>query len=79
VTKGSGAAAMLRGSPGDDWGDGASDGGSDGVDADDGDGDGLPTLGSVHVDPTRVTHLSWKPRAYLYRGFLKKAECDYIR
>jgi len=32
----------------------------------------------VHVDPARVTHLSWKPRAYLYRGFLKKAECDYI-
>jgi hypothetical protein len=44
----------------------------------DDEGDGLPALNSLHVDPRRVTHLSWAPRAYLYRGFLRKAECDYI-
>ena len=28
--------------------------------------------------PSRVQHLSWSPRAYLYRGFLRRAECEYI-
>ncbi|KAI4375296.1 hypothetical protein MLD38_013180 [Melastoma candidum] len=33
---------------------------------------------SVSIDPTRVTHLSWKPRAFLYRGFLSNVECDHL-
>lgn len=60
---------MLRGadsSAADDVGDDAEE------------GDGLPALNTIHVDPSRVIHLSWAPRAYLYRGFLRKAECDYI-
>ncbi|KAI4366658.1 hypothetical protein MLD38_022506 [Melastoma candidum] len=33
---------------------------------------------SVSIDPTRVTQLSWKPRAFLYRGFLSDEECDHL-
>ncbi|XP_051140522.1 probable prolyl 4-hydroxylase 7 [Andrographis paniculata] len=33
---------------------------------------------SVHFDPTRVTQISWKPRAFLYRRFLTDAECDHL-
>ena len=39
---------------------------------------GLPVPDTIHVDPSKVTQLSWEPRAYLYRGFLRSAECDYI-
>jgi prolyl 4-hydroxylase len=47
-------------------------------DPEDADGGGLPAPGTIHVDPSRVQHLSWSPRAYLYRGFLRRAECEYI-
>ncbi|KAF7802916.1 putative prolyl 4-hydroxylase 7 [Senna tora] len=33
---------------------------------------------SVVVDPTRVTQLSWRPRAFLYKGFLSEEECDHL-
>lgn len=39
---------------------------------------GLPVPDTIHVDPSKVTQISWAPRAYLYRGFLRSAECDYI-
>ncbi|RVW46457.1 putative prolyl 4-hydroxylase 7 [Vitis vinifera] len=29
-------------------------------------------------DPTRVTQLSWRPRAFLYKGFLSEEECDHL-
>ncbi|KAK9272241.1 hypothetical protein L1049_002612 [Liquidambar formosana] len=29
-------------------------------------------------DPTRVTQLSWSPRAFIYRGFLSNEECDHL-
>lgn len=34
-----------------------------------------PTSG---FDPTRVSQLSWNPRAFLYRNFLTDAECDHL-
>ncbi|KAG8477265.1 hypothetical protein CXB51_030941 [Gossypium anomalum] len=33
---------------------------------------------SVPFDPTRVTQLSWHPRAFLYIGFLSSEECDHL-
>uniref|UniRef100_A0A7N0SWL0 procollagen-proline 4-dioxygenase n=1 Tax=Kalanchoe fedtschenkoi TaxID=63787 RepID=A0A7N0SWL0_KALFE len=30
------------------------------------------------VDPSRVTQLSWHPRAFVYRGFLSDEECDHL-
>ncbi|PON59436.1 Isopenicillin N synthase [Parasponia andersonii] len=33
---------------------------------------------SVGFDPTRVTQLSWRPRAFLYKGFLSEEECDHL-
>lgn len=32
----------------------------------------------VTFDPTRVTQLSWSPRAFLYKGFLSEEECDHL-
>ncbi|XP_077210173.1 putative prolyl 4-hydroxylase 7 isoform X2 [Tasmannia lanceolata] len=29
-------------------------------------------------DPTRVTQLSWHPRAFFYKGFLSDEECDHL-
>ncbi|KAF3326337.1 putative prolyl 4-hydroxylase 7 [Carex littledalei] len=29
-------------------------------------------------NPTRVTQLSWNPRAFLYKGFLSDDECDHL-
>ncbi|KAG8091591.1 hypothetical protein GUJ93_ZPchr0012g20806 [Zizania palustris] len=29
-------------------------------------------------DPSRVVQLSWRPRAFLHRGFLTDAECDHL-
>ncbi|CAN6280932.1 unnamed protein product [Urochloa humidicola] len=29
-------------------------------------------------DPARVTQLSWRPRAFLYSGFLSDSECDHL-
>ncbi|XP_010554021.1 PREDICTED: probable prolyl 4-hydroxylase 7 [Tarenaya hassleriana] len=33
---------------------------------------------SLGFDPTRVTQLSWRPRAFLYKGFLSDEECDHL-
>ncbi|XP_038703027.1 probable prolyl 4-hydroxylase 7 [Tripterygium wilfordii] len=33
---------------------------------------------SAAFDPTRVTQLSWRPRAFLYKGFLTDEECDHL-
>ncbi|XP_071914820.1 probable prolyl 4-hydroxylase 7 [Coffea arabica] len=33
---------------------------------------------SAPLDLTRVTQLSWKPRAFIYRGFLTNEECDHM-
>ncbi|KAH7532580.1 hypothetical protein FEM48_Zijuj04G0035800 [Ziziphus jujuba var. spinosa] len=33
---------------------------------------------SVTFNPTRVTQLSWRPRAFLYKGFLSEEECDHL-
>ncbi|KAF3785543.1 putative prolyl 4-hydroxylase 7 [Nymphaea thermarum] len=33
---------------------------------------------SSGFDPTRVTQLSWHPRAFLYKGFLSDEECDHL-
>uniref|UniRef100_A0A5B6ZSF7 procollagen-proline 4-dioxygenase n=1 Tax=Davidia involucrata TaxID=16924 RepID=A0A5B6ZSF7_DAVIN len=33
---------------------------------------------SAPFDPTRVTQLSWHPRAFIYRGFLTDEECDHL-
>jgi len=30
------------------------------------------------VYPTRVEQISWKPRAFVYRGFLSEEECDHL-
>ncbi|CAL0308309.1 unnamed protein product [Lupinus luteus] len=47
----------------------------------------LPVLGdeenfthvpSIRFDPTKVTQLSWHPRAFLYKGFLSEKECDHL-
>ncbi|OAY24546.1 probable prolyl 4-hydroxylase 6 isoform X2 [Manihot esculenta] len=28
--------------------------------------------------PTRITQLSWRPRAFIYKGFLSNEECDHL-
>ncbi|CAN6440343.1 unnamed protein product [Victoria cruziana] len=33
---------------------------------------------SSGFDPTRVTQLTWHPRAFLYKGFLPDEECDHL-
>ncbi|CAH9090763.1 unnamed protein product [Cuscuta europaea] len=33
---------------------------------------------STAIDPTRVTAISWHPRAFLYKGFLTYEECDHL-
>ncbi|EOA23302.1 hypothetical protein CARUB_v10018771mg [Capsella rubella] len=33
---------------------------------------------SFGFDPTRVTQLSWTPRAFLYKRFLSDEECDHL-
>ncbi|KAK6266943.1 hypothetical protein QUC31_017780 [Theobroma cacao] len=33
---------------------------------------------SVLFDPSRVTQLSWHPRAFIYKGFLSAEECDHL-
>ncbi|KAB1211624.1 Prolyl 4-hydroxylase subunit alpha-1 [Morella rubra] len=35
-------------------------------------------VSSSPFDPTRVTQLSWNPRAFLYKGFLSGEECDHL-
>ncbi|KAL6649280.1 hypothetical protein ACP70R_013504 [Stipagrostis hirtigluma subsp. patula] len=38
----------------------------------------LAAGGAPPFDPTRVVHVSWRPRAFLYKGFLSEAECDHL-
>ncbi|KAK2996446.1 hypothetical protein RJ639_024963, partial [Escallonia herrerae] len=33
---------------------------------------------SIPFDPTRITQLSWRPRAFIYRNFLTDDECDHL-
>ncbi|KAH9739878.1 putative prolyl 4-hydroxylase 7 [Citrus sinensis] len=33
---------------------------------------------STTFDPSRVTQLSWNPRAFIYKGFLSDEECDHL-
>ncbi|KAK7848433.1 probable prolyl 4-hydroxylase 7 [Quercus suber] len=35
-------------------------------------------VSSATFDPSRVTQLSWRPRAFLYKGFLSDEECDHL-
>lgn len=35
-------------------------------------------VSSAAVDPSRVTQISWRPRAFIYRGFLTHEECDHL-
>lgn len=30
------------------------------------------------IDPSRVIQLSWRPRVFLYQGFLSNVECDHL-
>ncbi|XP_061997282.1 probable prolyl 4-hydroxylase 12 isoform X2 [Rosa rugosa] len=30
------------------------------------------------IDPSRVVQLSWRPRVFLYKGFLSDEECDHL-
>lgn len=30
------------------------------------------------INPSRVTELSWRPRVFLYKGFLSDEECDHL-
>ncbi|CAI5467565.1 unnamed protein product [Closterium sp. Yama58-4] len=32
----------------------------------------------IPIDPSRITRLSWEPRAFLYSGFLSYEECDHL-
>ncbi|KAH7295498.1 hypothetical protein KP509_27G052100 [Ceratopteris richardii] len=34
---------------------------------------------STAIDPTRIIQLSWKPRAFLYKGFLSDEECEHLK
>ncbi|XP_030444641.2 probable prolyl 4-hydroxylase 7 [Syzygium oleosum] len=44
-----------------------------------GSGLGAKAVGSsVAFDPTRVTQLSWNPRAFIYKRFLSDEECDHL-
>eukprot|EP00252_Welwitschia_mirabilis_P000879 TRINITY_DN10866_c0_g1_i1.p1 TRINITY_DN10866_c0_g1~~TRINITY_DN10866_c0_g1_i1.p1 ORF type:complete len:311 (+),score=61.14 TRINITY_DN10866_c0_g1_i1:242-1174(+) len=38
----------------------------------------LQATQSGRVDPSRVTQLSWHPRAFLYKNFLSDEECDHL-
>ncbi|PSS33064.1 Prolyl 4-hydroxylase 12 [Actinidia chinensis var. chinensis] len=37
-----------------------------------------PSIHSNRIDPSRVIQLSWRPRVFLYRGFLSEEECDRL-
>ncbi|XP_062213831.1 probable prolyl 4-hydroxylase 7 [Phragmites australis] len=34
--------------------------------------------GGGRFDPSRVVRVSWRPRAFLHKGFLSEAECDHL-
>ena len=49
------------------------------IDSHDPRGGGLPPPNTIGVDPSKIHVLSEsEPRAYVYRGFLRPSECDYI-
>ncbi|XP_047316044.1 probable prolyl 4-hydroxylase 4 isoform X1 [Impatiens glandulifera] len=33
---------------------------------------------SIIINPSKVKQISWKPRAFVYEGFLTDAECDHL-
>ncbi|KAL6960150.1 putative prolyl 4-hydroxylase 7, partial [Sarracenia purpurea var. burkii] len=35
-------------------------------------------VSSASFDPSRVTQISWHPRAFIYRRFLTDEECDHL-
>ncbi|KAJ4730448.1 2-oxoglutarate (2OG) and Fe(II)-dependent oxygenase superfamily protein [Rhynchospora pubera] len=35
-------------------------------------------INGVGFDPTNVVQISWKPRIFLYKGFLSDEECDHL-
>ncbi|CAI0560153.1 unnamed protein product [Linum tenue] len=37
-----------------------------------------PATASSIVDPSKVKQVSWKPRAFVYQGFLTDLECDHL-
>ncbi|XP_076927866.1 putative prolyl 4-hydroxylase 4 [Bidens hawaiensis] len=37
-----------------------------------------PSFSSSIVNPSKVKQVSWKPRAFVYEGFLTEQECDHI-
>ncbi|CAL1411638.1 unnamed protein product [Linum trigynum] len=37
-----------------------------------------PATASSIVDPSKVKQVSWKPRAFVYQGFLTDSECDHL-
>ncbi|XP_019419538.1 PREDICTED: probable prolyl 4-hydroxylase 6 [Lupinus angustifolius] len=43
-----------------------------------GDDENIIHVPSIRFDPTKVTQLSWHPRAFLYKGFLSEKECDHL-
>ncbi|XP_010241900.1 PREDICTED: probable prolyl 4-hydroxylase 6 [Nelumbo nucifera] len=36
------------------------------------------TAQSTRVDPSRVIQISWRPRVFLYKGFLSDEECEHL-
>ncbi|XP_065863525.1 probable prolyl 4-hydroxylase 4 [Euphorbia lathyris] len=37
-----------------------------------------PATSSSIIDPAKVRQVSWKPRAFVYQGFLTDLECDHL-
>nr|AMY26629.1 prolyl 4-hydroxylase alpha subunit-oxidoreductase activity, prolyl 4-hydroxylase [Linum usitatissimum] len=37
-----------------------------------------PVTSSSAIDPSKVKQVSWKPRAFVYQGFLTDLECDHL-
>ncbi|XP_030449147.2 probable prolyl 4-hydroxylase 12 isoform X1 [Syzygium oleosum] len=37
------------------------------------------SLISNRINPSRVVQLSWRPRVFLYRGFMTDEECDHLK
>ncbi|CAN1307159.1 Probable prolyl 4-hydroxylase 4 [Linum perenne] len=37
-----------------------------------------PATSSSVIDPSKVKQVSWKPRAFVYQGFLTDLECDHL-
>ncbi|CAN0879052.1 Probable prolyl 4-hydroxylase 4 [Linum grandiflorum] len=37
-----------------------------------------PATSTSAIDPSKVKQVSWKPRAFVYQGFLTDSECDHL-